>query len=243
VFNARDAMPDGGTLFIGVSDCRSGTAFRFGVVNTPDQFAHFVIRDSGTGISAETMNHIFEPLFTTKKSGGTGLGLAVAHQIVLRHQGQIFAESWPEGGATFHIFLPVTYPQLLVQKIEPCAETQSVKRLVMVEDDPSVSAGLSALLEIEGIEVEVVSLGADAEAAVARFNPEVVLLDIGLPDMDGTEVYQILSKRWPGLPIVFSTGHGNEKKLEPYLSRPEVSFLMKPYDFSTLIKVLQEVAG
>ena len=243
VFNARDAMPDGGTLFIGVSHCRSGTAFRFGVVNTPDQFVHLVVRDTGIGISAETMNHIFEPLFTTKKSGGTGLGLAVAHQIVLRHKGHIFAESMPGEGATFHVFLPVTYPQLMVPKFNASIKKSSVRRVLMVEDDVAVSEGLVALFETEGIAVEVVSRGADAEAAVVRFNPEVVLLDIGLPDMDGTDVYHLLTKRWPKLPIVFSTGHGDEKKLEPYLSRAEVRFLMKPYDFATLIKVLHSIAG
>jgi nitrogen-specific signal transduction histidine kinase len=242
-FNARDAMPDGGTLFIGVNHCRSGTAFRFGVVNTPDQFVHLVVRDSGIGMTPETMNHIFEPLFTTKKTGGTGLGLAVAHQIVLRHHGHIFAESSPGRGATFHIFLPVTYPQLMAPKVSAVAEKSSVRRVLLVEDDLSVSVGLSVLLEMEGIAVEVVTRGADAEAAVVRFDPEVVLLDIGLPDMDGTEVYHRLTKRWPSLPIVFSTGHGDEKKLEPYLSRPEVRFLMKPYDFPTLMAVLKSVTA
>lgn len=93
--NARDAMPLGGTLTI-----------RVGVSETQEQFVQISVIDTGTGIPPEVMKHIFEPLFTTKKNCGTGLGLAVTHQIVQQHGGIIFAESELGSGTAFHIFLP-----------------------------------------------------------------------------------------------------------------------------------------
>lgn len=93
--NARDAMPRGGTLTI-----------RVRAPETEEQFVQISVIDTGTGIPPEVMEHIFEPLFTTKKNRGTGLGLAVAYQVVHRHGGVIFAESEIGSGTAFHIFLP-----------------------------------------------------------------------------------------------------------------------------------------
>ncbi|HEY2323294.1 MAG TPA: ATP-binding protein, partial [Thermoanaerobaculia bacterium] len=93
--NARDAMPRGGTLTIRISE-----------PETEREFVQISVIDDGTGITPDVMAHIFEPLFTTKQCGGTGLGLAVAHQIVQRHGGAIFAESEAGAGTAFHILLP-----------------------------------------------------------------------------------------------------------------------------------------
>src|SRR5439155_17971313 len=79
--------------------------FSVGVVPQAERFTHISVEDDGTGIAAETMNHIFDPLFTTKQNG-TGLGLAIAHQVITRHGGFIFAESELGSGTAFHIFLP-----------------------------------------------------------------------------------------------------------------------------------------
>lgn len=107
IVNARDAMPGGGTLSIRASREKPGDRFAFGPVEHPERFVHLAVKDTGTGMSAETRRHIFEPLFTTKKSG-TGLGLPLAQQIVTRHGGEIFVESVPGAGTTFHLFLPAT---------------------------------------------------------------------------------------------------------------------------------------
>jgi two-component system cell cycle sensor histidine kinase/response regulator CckA len=104
--NARDAMPRGGTLTISVREPRPGETFPFAIVEQPERFVQISVIDTGDGISPDVMAHIFEPLFTTKPNGGTGLGLAVAHQVVQRHGGCIFADSEPGRGSAFHVFLP-----------------------------------------------------------------------------------------------------------------------------------------
>jgi signal transduction histidine kinase len=105
VLNARDAMRNVGTFTITARRELPGTRFSFGVLEHPEAFIHFIVSDTGSGMSAETLRHIFEPLFTTKKTG-TGLGLAVTHQVVQQHGGEIFVESQPGAGTTFHIFIP-----------------------------------------------------------------------------------------------------------------------------------------
>lgn len=106
ILNARDAMADGGTIHIDVRREPADARFRFGTVDDPSQYAHFVVRDTGCGMSEETLRHALEPLFTTKKNG-TGLGLAVTHQVVKRHHGEIFIESAVGKGTAFHVFLPL----------------------------------------------------------------------------------------------------------------------------------------
>lgn len=106
ILNAREAMPQGGTLSFEVVREHPDAHFPFGAVEHPERFAHCIVRDTGCGMSEELLQHIFEPLFTTKRNG-TGLGLAVAHQVVQRHGGEIFVESTVGEGTAFHLFLPL----------------------------------------------------------------------------------------------------------------------------------------
>ncbi len=106
VSNARDAMPGGGTLTVHARQPRAGETFPFGVVAEPERYAQISVSDTGIGMSEEVVTHIFEPLYTTKRNGGTGLGLPVVHQVVSRHKGAIFVTTRPGEGTTFHLFLP-----------------------------------------------------------------------------------------------------------------------------------------
>jgi signal transduction histidine kinase len=105
VINARDAMPGGGRITLGICREAPDSRFDFGVVSHVEHYAHIVVRDEGSGMTAETRRRIFEPLFTTKRNG-TGLGLAVAQQVIRQQGGLIFVESEPGKGTAFHIFLP-----------------------------------------------------------------------------------------------------------------------------------------
>ncbi len=106
IFNARGAMPHGGTLGIEVVRERPNARLAFGDVEHPERFAHCIVRDTGAGMSPETLRHVFEPLFSTRKNG-LGLGLSVAHQIVQGHGGNIFVESSTGTGTAVHLFLPL----------------------------------------------------------------------------------------------------------------------------------------
>jgi len=228
VLNARDAMADGGTVTI--------------AARRDERFVHITVRDTGSGMPEETLRHIFEPLFTTKCSG-TGLGLAVAHQVVQRHGGEIFAESTVGAGTTFHLFIPTAEgggeaPMPAVPA--PAAATSRARRLLIVDDDETVVAGLVALLELEGIEVDAVGSGAAALEYLRATRPDVVLLDVGLPDIDGIEIYARIAADDPALPVVFSTGHADTERLRE-VERGHVASLRKPYDVGTLLDAIERV--
>jgi PAS domain S-box-containing protein len=106
LMNARDAMPSGGTITLGARQDDPNDRFAFGVVARPERFIHLTVTDTGCGMTPEVLDRIYEPLFTTKPNG-TGLGLPVTHQVVQRHGGELFVETTPGHGTTFHIFMPV----------------------------------------------------------------------------------------------------------------------------------------
>ena len=247
ISNARDAMPYGGAIRILATVEPPNAHFPFGVVDHPESYVHLEVRDTGTGIDPNVLTHIFEPLFTTKRTGGTGLGLAIVHRILESHGGAVFAENRPQGGSAFHLFVPLAQEAPARRSAHGPHLRPRIGPLLLVEDDALVAAGMAALLQDEGIESEVVGRGAEATAAVARFRPAAVLLDLNLPDMDGADVYRAIAVRWPELPVIFSTGHGDEAKLSEFLKRPNVTYLLKPYDFETLLaavgQVLRPAAG
>jgi PAS domain S-box-containing protein len=243
ILNARDAMSGGGTIHIAVRREPRDARFAFGVIREPHRYAHILVRDEGCGMSEETLRHAFEPLFTTKKNG-TGLGLAVTHQVVLRHGGEIFIESTPGEGTTFHVFLPLSEePEPLAisdAAAEPPPE-RAARSILLVEDDESVAAGLLALLEFEGFKVTLAKTGAQALTRVKTSSYDAVLLDVGLPDMDGQSVYAGIASTHPQMPVIFSTGHADRGQLEELLVRPHVSFLLKPYEADSLMDAIASV--
>ena len=239
ILNARDAMPAGGSIGIRARCDRSDARFAFGAVNDPSRFVHFTVTDGGCGMAEETLRHAFEPLFTTKPKG-TGLGLAVTHQVVQRHGGQIFIESAVGEGTTFHLFLPKTARPASAAAEGAGEQPHAVaaRHLLLVEDDPAVAAGLATLLECEGFAVRLAATGAEALHHVRQELPDAVILDIGLPDMDGQTVFAGIASLHPKLPIVFSTGHTDRSQLEELIARPNVGYLLKPYDADALMEEL-----
>lgn len=238
ISNARDAMPEPGTLRIKVG---RGTPPGLGLI-TPDRFIAVSVSDNGQGMSEETLKRVFEPLFTTKKGRGTGLGLAVVHQIVTAHGGYVFAESRPAEGATFTMFLSIA--EAPAPLLSPPVGEDSVHphglRVLLVEDDETVAAGTIAMLSLEDdIETATVTSGAAAADAVERFQPAVVILDVGLPDVDGREVFTALRARWPSLPVIFSTGHAETSGVGGEAGRVRV--LQKPYEIGALLQAIADV--
>jgi DNA-binding response OmpR family regulator len=129
----------------------------------------------------------------------------------------------------------------------PPARKQSagkrLKRVLLVEDDDLVAIGLTALLDTEGFAVQAVSRGLLVVKAVESFKPEAVILDLTLPDIDGIEVFRRLRKRWPQLPVVFSTGHGGDVELAAELNSDRVELLRKPYEIGELLSALQRIVA
>lgn len=242
VANARDAMPDGGTFAVGATELPPDAQFPFGAVPHPDRFVQISIRDTGHGMPADVMDHIFEPLYTTRQSGGTGLGLAVAHQVLTQHGGCIFVESEPGLGSTFHLFLPKgEIPLSDHAGVTGETRVPAARKLLIIDDEPSIVEGIAALLQQDGIEVEAIGSGVEAERAIARFHPDVVLLDFGLPDMDGSEVYACIRTFDRSLPIIFATGHGDRRILQDGLNDPRTRFLQKPFEVANLLEMMVDL--
>lgn len=243
IANARDSMSAGGSIEIGARRESKSTVFSFGVVYNAEHFVHFWVRDEGIGMSTEVLQHIFEPLFTTKRNG-TGLGLAVTHQVVKRHGGELFVESRVGRGTTFHLFVPIAHgatiaPQIVARQVD--AMRARFHNILIVEDEPAVAEGIAAVLRLEGTHVTVVGTGAAAIELLSVAPPDAMILDVGLPDMDGHKVYEHLATFAPTLPVVFSTGHERSPAAE-YSTR-RTAWLMKPYELDVLLGALDALAA
>ena len=117
------------------------------------------------------------------------------------------------------------------------------RRLLLVEDDELVAAGLTSLLDFEGFEVLTIGRGLAVIEAIQRFRPDAVILDLTLPDIAGAEVFRRLRKRWPDLPVVFSTGHGDDAASAAELKGKRVELLRKPYEIGDLLSALRRITS
>ena len=223
VFNARDALADAGSIHVSV---------------TPhdDERACISIRDDGPGIPPHMLDRIFEPLYTTKRNG-TGLGLSIARRLMEGQNGTLTAMNHAEGGAEFELTLPMAdAPKLVTQ---PAAHTTpAVKRILLVEDDDSVGAGLEALLRLEGYETTWVRAGAEACEAARLMKPQVAIIDVNLPDISGVDLVPMLRAQQQHLPVVLSTGH---VELNVSDQKQRILSLMKPYELHHLLSAIGDV--
>ncbi|HXH91883.1 MAG TPA: PAS domain S-box protein, partial [Thermoanaerobaculia bacterium] len=242
VANARDAMPDGGLLTVEANDLGADASFSFGVVPHPERFVQISISDTGKGMARDVMERVFEPLFTTRQSGGTGLGLAVAHQVMTQHDGYIFVESELGQGSTFHLFLPKAAPPARKKSGQTAANrAPASRRVLLIDDEQMIVEGIAALLEVDGIEVESIGSGFEAAETIARFHPDLVVLDLGLPGMNGSEVYAHIREIDRLLPVIFASGHGDGQLLHDSFKDPHTRFLQKPFEVTDLLEMMVDI--
>ena len=231
--NARDAMPDGGTLTIVTSNfiLRPGTPVPHPVF-VPGEYVHLTIRDTGHGMDETIRARIFEPFFTTKEEGkGTGLGLATVYGIVKQSQGFIFVESEPGKGATFDVY----FPRFVGQDATPVATasphtTRGTERLLLVEDQESVRKLVGKALEGYGHQVAQAANGEEALKLAAGMPKPVdaLVTDVVMPVMTGPAVAEQLRLQWPSLKVLFMSGF-TEWGDAGFLNAPGTQFIQKPF--------------
>lgn len=232
--NAADAMRGNGTFHVSARKESRWVGLEAGDCG----FIHFIVEDSGPGISKDILSRIFEPLFTTRP-GGTGLGLAIVHDIVRKHGGAISIDS-DRAGACFHVVLPAVRCSERVTHDPLDDWPEEIQRVVIVEDEVTVADALQSLLELFGVESQVVYRGADALGAIASFSPDLVILDIGLPDIPGTQVLEQIRETNTKLPVLLATGHNVDPQTAALRNR--VAHILKPFDATALIKAVRTVA-
>lgn len=227
VLNAIESMPRGGVLRL--------------MLSVQDNRTSLVVEDSGPGAIPENLSRALPQAHAGSKPVSMSLSLSLAEQISRRNGGTLRIEPLPPYGKRVSMIFPLA-PDSRPTSATTVASAR-LHKLLLVEDDPIVSSGISAVLELEGLDVVAVDRGAEVVGAIEREKPDAVILDVGLPDLSGVEVYRAIAERWPRLPVLFSSGHADRGKLASFLAQPNVGFLLKPYEMSTLLENLRRLAA
>ena len=247
VVNARDAMPEGGTLTIRTqnADVDAVSARRhFGAA--PGEYVVLTVADTGTGIDAETQKRIFEPFFTTKeKPLGTGLGLATVYGIVRQTKGQIFVASEPGRGATFAIYLPRldAVPRADIAAPALPRPSRGTETILLVEDEGPVRELTRRCLEQRGYAVLPAANAEEALDLVAehRGHLDLLLTDVVMPGASGPDLARRLTAERPGLQVLFVSGYPDDSPGSAELIEAGSAFLQKPFTADTLARKVRDL--
>ncbi|MFO1451078.1 MAG: transporter substrate-binding domain-containing protein [Opitutaceae bacterium] len=243
--NARDAMPDGGTLTLATrritlteKNLPPKSEARFG------DFAVLQISDTGCGMTPEVLQHLFEPFFTTKDVGkGTGLGLAAVHGIVHQHRGWIDVESTPQLGSTFLVYLPLTTrrPTLTANVVETPARASGTARLLLVEDEEELRRATTGMLSRLGYQVSSAADGIEALRVWDEHQGafDILVTDVVMPNgLNGLRLGETLRQRKPTLRVVLVSGYSSEIHKANHHTGSGITFLAKPFDAASLAEAL-----
>ncbi len=245
--NARDAMPFGGKIKI-TSRLVSGKFLkeRYPKAKARD-YVEIQVQDTGIGMDNETLKRIFEPFFTTKGPGrGTGLGLSVVLGIVEGHDGIIDVESEPGKGTTFFIYLPVKEADIFEISEQEKVEEEirgGTETILIVEDEEMLREFLKEALISNGYKVFMAQDGEEAIEIYSKHRDEidVVLTDLGLPKMMGSELLERLKQLNPEVKVIIASGFINPEVKEEISKAGAKYFIQKPYSINELLKRIRDV--
>ena len=228
VFNAVDAMPEGGEVLITTQP-------------QTEDWVEVRIADTGIGMTEEVIRRVFDPFFTTKGVTNSGLGMSVSYGIIKRHGGEILIESKLGKGTSFVIHLPTGYgeEEAVVQEIAPVKESRQA-RILVIDDEDSVRDVLSRMLKAKGHQVAVASNG---EEGIERFRSEpfdLVFTDLGMPKLSGWDVGKTIKTINPKVPIAMITGWGVELDREKLNENGIDLSIAKPFNFDQIINLVSE---
>jgi PAS domain S-box-containing protein len=238
--NARDAMPEGGRLR--VSTKLLGGA-ETGEPGRPGRRARLSVEDTGVGMDAKTLARLFEPFFSTKGEAGTGLGLSVVYEIVKSLGGDVGVKSSPGRGARFEVVLPCRWAEesLVERQVEEAARGQG--ELILLVDDEKVLRDLGKdILESYGYRVATVSSGEEALDYLSDARDvALVILDVVMPGLGGSETYRRLRGFDRATPVLFSSGLTAEHSVGDALEEGAAGFIPKPYSIGDLTRAVSSI--
>ena len=247
--NARDAMPEGGTLTLSAENVELDKAYtRLHIEARPIRYVVLKVEDTGTGMAAETIEKIFDPFFTTKgPDKGTGLGLSTSHSIAKAHGGFINVYSELGKGSAFKIYIPAAdqgegEQAENVQEGIPMGEGELI---LVADDEAAVREITKQILESYGYQVLLAKDGTEAVVHYAERKAEikVVLTDMMMPFMDGPTTIRALKKIDPKVKIIATSGLMRNEQANEVAGLSVNAFLAKPYTAETLLVTLQNVLG
>ncbi|MBH0236887.1 cell cycle histidine kinase CckA [Methylobrevis albus] len=248
--NARDAMPEGGRLSIVTRnlDADEVEAFEYQGLPAAD-YVLIDVADTGTGMTADVMEKIFEPFFSTKEVGkGTGLGLSTVYGIVKQTGGYIYPESELGKGTTFRIFLPrhipvaEEAPKKVVEPTPALSDLTGTATILLVEDEEAVRAFAARALASRGYTVHEAGSGTEALEVMERTggNIDLVVSDVVMPEMDGPSLLRELRKTRPDLKIIFVSGYAEDAFKKNLPENEKFHFLPKPFSLKQLATTVKE---
>jgi len=252
VVNARDAMPQGGSILLRTRNVSAVDCAGFGEKSlVPADYVAIEVEDTGHGIGPEVKDKIFEPFFTTKEVGkGTGLGLSMVYGIVKQTGGYVFCDSTPGKGTTFRIFLPRHLPDAREEQAKkdqanvakaPVADLTGHGTILLVEDEEAVRAFGARALTARGYTVLEASSGLEALEVVEK-NPgkiDLVVSDVVMPEMDGPTMFGELRKRGITAKIIFVSGYAEEAFAKNLPEGEDFGFLPKPFSLKQLVEAVK----
>ena len=236
--NARDAMPDGGTLTISTDIVAEDACPEF----EAGEFVRLTIADTGHGMAPEVAERAIEPFFSTKPVGkGTGLGLAQVYGIARQSGGTLRIDSKEGEGTAIHLLLPRVAAEIVAVDSDGSPAGPQPRgaggRILVVDDDPDVRGFLAEALGDLGHRVEAAESGTAALAAFERVAPDLMLIDFAMPGMNGAELAKEVRSRRPDQPMLFVTGYAESDQLEGALA--DVPILRKPFGVAELAVIVR----
>jgi CheY-like chemotaxis protein len=245
--NARDAMPDGGTLTVAAENVTVDE--QLARMNPGAQLgAHVVLRvdDTGMGMTPEVMDKIYDPFFTTKEVGkGTGLGLATVIGIVKGHGGFLCLQSEVGVGTSFRVYLPASSESRAAksESLGAAPDRGKGERILVVDDEPPIREALTGTLESYGYRAYTAEDGSDALALYFSRKDEIdlVITDLAMGQMDGVALVRALRKVNPKVRVIVSSGHMQKEAQVILTGLGVTTFLDKPYSADKLLRALRTV--
>ncbi len=242
--NAWQAMSRQGEMTLASGAVTLSEAFCEPYGRPPGRYVHLSLTDTGTGMDEPTMARIFEPFFTTKEVGqGTGLGLATVYAIIKQHRGIIRVDSQPGRGTTFHIFLPVSAKAAVC---EPCRD-DSIRRgsgtVLLVDDEDGVRTVAGRILQQLGYQILMAPSGPRALEIYRQEGDRIdlVILDMLMPGMGGSETFQQLQGIDPGVRVLLSSGYSLDGETQQVMAAGARGFIQKPYRLAALSHKVAEI--
>ena len=242
--NAWQAMPDGGTVVIGARNVTLDTASSRPLAIPPGRYVCVSISDTGQGIDPKIQDRIFEPFFTTKEMRrGTGLGLASAYGIIKNHDGAIDFISQPGKGTTFHIYLPASVEPVEPEPTPSASISKGSETILLIDDEQVILKVGRPMLESLGYRVMTALDGKTAIDIFGRHEREIdlVILDVIMPGMGGSVIFDELKAINPKAQVLLSSGYSLSGQAEEILSRGCIGFIQKPFSLEQLSTRLRDI--